>query len=565
MFNRAGVEPVPTERIDPGDGFLFRHGWTVAWIGWQWDVIRSLALMGIDAPTALDGGRPIAGQTMCEFQPNTPSRTQLMANRVHHPYPVADRDDPRAELTVRDWADGPTTLIPRDRWRFARDEGGRPLDDDQHVWLDDGFEPGRYYTLTYRTATCPVVGTGLLAYRDTAAFLRHADASAGNPAAGRLDRTVGFGVSQSGRFLRHFLFLGLNVDEAGRRVYDGLLPHVAGGRRGEFNHRFAQPSVQATRSFGHLPPFALDEQVDPETRRRDGLLSRQRAIGGVPKIILTNTSAEYWRGDCSLIHTDSGGAHDVEPPDEARIYHFAGTQHGPGALPLNDVAADGGRGGHSFNVVDYAPLLRAALANLDGWLASSVAPPPSRFPRLGDGTAVAPARALEPFGAIPGATVPDSTHLIGMPRLDLGPAADDGVGRFPPTPGRPFPTFRPAVDADRNELGGIRLPDLAVPVASYTGWNPRHPSNGGAEQIMAMIGSTFPLAPTAAERERNGDPRPSIAERYRDRADYLARVRAAAERLVAERYLLAEDVDLVVRTAGARYDAFARQPAAVPA
>jgi hypothetical protein len=564
MFNRARPEAVPTEAIDPGDGFLMRRGWTVAWCGWQWDVPRSAALMGLEAPRAqaAPGGggsdAPLAGQVVVEIQPNEPCADHLLANRVHHPYPAADVDDPDAVLTVRDWTDGPRTTIPRDRWRFARVERGEPVPDDTRVWLAGGFAPGRLYEVVYRTRICPVVGTGLLAVRDCAAFLRYAGADAGNSCAGRLRHTYGFGVSQTGRFLRHFLHLGLNADEAGRQVFDGLWPHVAGARRGEFNHRFAQPSAQSVRGFGHLMPFAFDDQTDPLTGQTDGLLRRQRVHFGVPKIFATNTSAEYWRGDCSLLHTDLAGERDVEPPPEVRVYHFAGTQHGPGALPLGRVSpADGQSGVHPFNAVDYAPLLRAALVNLDRWVTSGEPPPPSVFPRLANGTAVPTQDVLAAFRGIPGVSLPAPERLPVMRRLDLGPDAGAGVGRYPAAAGEPYPTFVSAVDGDGNEVGGVRLPDLTVPVASYTGWNPRDPATGGAGQIINMQGSTLPFPATAAERRRTADPRPAIAERYRDRAGYLAQVRAAAERMVAERLLLAEDVPIVVELAAERYDCFA--------
>lgn len=550
----------PSARIDPGDGFLLRHGWTLAWCGWQWDVVRDEALMGLEAPEALDPatGRPCTGEVLCHFQPNAPGRDHLLADRVHQPYPAADVADPDAVLTARDWPDGPATVIPRKRWRFARDDGGRPVPADTHVWLEDGFAPGRVYEVRYRTRRCPVVGTGLLAVRDCVSFLRHGDAAAGNPCAGRLDHAYGFGMSQSGRFLRHFLSLGLNLDEAGRLVFDGVIPHVAGARRGEFNHRFAQPSVQATPGFGHLPPFA----ADPTTGEDAGLLDRQRAVGGVPKIMLINTSAEYWRGDCSLIHADPAGARDVEPPPEVRIYHFAGTQHGPGVVPLESVSGnDGARGAHGFNAVDYVPLLRAALVNLDRWVAAGEEPPPSAFPRLADGTAARAPDVLAAYRAVPGATLPDPDLLPGLRRYDLGPDAARGVGRYPAEPGARYATYVPAVDADGNEVAGLRPPDVAVPLATYTGWNPRHPETGGPGQIINMQGSTFPFAATAEERTRTGDPRPAIAERYRGRADYLARVRAAADALVARRYLLAEDVEVVLQLAAERYDTFARPPA----
>jgi hypothetical protein len=566
QLNRAPNELVPSERIDPGDGFLMRHGWTIAWCGWQWDVVRSAALMGLEAPQALENGRPIQGQVLVQIQTNEREPDHLLADRAHQPYPAADIDDPDAVLTVRDWGDGPRTVIPRGRWRFARDEDGRAVADDTRIRLEGGFEPGRLYEVVYRTRICPVAGAGLLAVRDCVSFLRYADAAAGNPCAGRIDRAIGFGTSQSGRFLRHYLSLGLNLDEAGRQVFDGLLPHVAGARRGEFNHRFAQPSVQYTLSFGHRMPFADDAQTDPRTGERGGLLDRQRARGGVPKVVATNSSAEYWRGDCSLMHTDLAGERDVEPPAGSRIYHFAGTQHGPGTLPLSTIsAADGSRGVHGFNAVDYSPLLRAALVNLDRWITEGKEPPPSAFPRLADGTAATPRAVIDAFRAIPGAALPDPERVRTIRRSGLGPDAERGIGRYPAEAGDAYPTYRPAVDADRNELGGLRLPDLTAPVASYTAWNPRHPETGGAGQILNMLGSTLPFPASRAERERRGDPRLSIEERYRDREEYTARVRAAAEDLAAQRFILHEDIELAVRNAAARYDAFAAQRESVAA
>jgi hypothetical protein len=274
-------------------------------------------------------------------------------------------------------------------------------------------------------------------------------------------------------------------------------------------------------------------------------------------VIATNTSAEYWRGDGSLVHTDLEGRRDVEPPAEVRVYHLAGTQHGPGVVPLVDTEPnEGTRGAHPFNAVDYSPLVRSALVNLERWVTDDVEPPPNCFPRLADGTAVSPATALESFRRLPRTQVADPAHLARMRRLDLGPDAERGIGRFPAVAGEAYPTFVAAVDSDGNEVAGVRLPDIAVPVASYTGWNTRHATTGAPEQLIAMAGSTLQFASSPAERARDADPRPSIAERYRERNEYLARVRTVAQELAVQRLLLPEDVDLVVDAAVKRYDAF---------
>ncbi|MBM4416976.1 MAG: hypothetical protein FJ033_01460 [Chloroflexi bacterium] len=571
-MNRPAVQPEPVDRFDYGDGFLMCHGWTVGMAGWQWDVEPRPGLIGLDAPQAMEGDRPIQGEILVQFQPNEPHPDELLAHMplhpppgklswAHRPYPAADLDDPRARLTVKAWPGGPRYAIERSRWRFARDVGGRPVPDDRYVWLEGGFQPGLVYELVYRTRICPVVGTGLLATRDCISFLRYGTAAEGNPLAGVIDVAHGFGVSQCGRFLRQFLYDAQNLDESGRVVFDGVIPDVAGARRGEFNHRFAQPSSQHAFGFGHMPPFTDGDVFDPVTGVTDGLLRRQRERGGVPKVITPNTSSEYWRIDCSLIHTDPTGAHDVEPPPGSRVYLMAGTQHGPGTLPLNDLTPAGARGAHSFDVVDYMPVLRAMLESLDRWVRDGVEPPPSVFPRLADGTAVPREHVLEKLARIPGVTTLDPALLPRLARVDLGPEASRGIGCFPARAGATYASYVSDVDESGNEVCGIRLPDLTAPVGSHLGWIPRHVSQGGLGQGVDMYGSTIPLPATRAERERRDDPRLAIGERYRDREDYLARVRAAAEELARQRYLLVEDVEVVVANCAVRYDAFAAIPA----
>jgi hypothetical protein len=572
-FNMAPAAAVATEKIDPGDGFLMRHGWTVGWVGWQWDVYRSDALLGIDVPQALgEDGKPIVGTVAVEFQPNERIAHHLLADRIHRPYTAASLDQPDAVLTEREWQGGERTVIAREKWQFARDpssvgtSSGQPVPDADYVWLAGGFEPGKFYEVVYQTNTCPVAGVGLLAMRDFTSFLRFAPAGEGadsNPCAGRLDRAYSFGVSQSGRFLRLFLSLGLNLDEDGRQVFDGLIPQVAGARRGQFNQRYAQPSDQSMPSFGHLMPFADDPQTDPLTGETAGLLDRQRQLGGVPKVITINTSAEYWRGDASLLHTDLADTRDVEPPAEVRVYMLSSTQHGHGVVPLVHLSgSEGAMGANPLNAVTYAPLTRAALVNLDRWVSEGIEPPPSAFPRIGDGTAITPDEALAYFHAVPGATVADPERRLMVWRTDNGADAATGVMQHVPARlGERYQNYVSALDADGNEVAGIHMPDVSVPVATYTGWNPRHPDTGGTGQINLMQGSTFPFPATRAERERTGDPRPSIEERYPSREAYLAQVRIAAEALVAQRYLLAEDVDVALRLAAERYDAFAAAPA----
>jgi hypothetical protein len=542
LFNSAARSNDPTAPEDFGNGFLLRHGWTIAWVGWQPDVPRQDGLMALDVPRAAG----VSGRVRCEFRPNILAAALPLADRYHIPHPVARPDDPGAQLTVREHGGAPAVAVDRGAWRFARAVGGEVVPDPTHLWLAGGFQPGKIYHCYYEAQDPPIVGLGFTAARDTAAFLRWGSAESGNPCAGGLDRSCVFGISQSGRFLRHLLYLGLDRDEAGRLVFDGAIPHVAGARRGEFNLRFGQPSLNALHAVGDLFPFTDAEQEDPATGRRGALLARALERERAPRVFSINTAAEYWRGDASLVHTDVAGKGDAEIPANVRIYLHAGAQHTPGAIP--PVAADpntGARGRHLLGVVDYAPLLRAALVNLDRWVAEGVEPPPSAVPRVDRGTAVAPETLRAHFESIPGVRFP--ARIARPARLDFGADVDRGiVSALPPKVGEPFATLVSAVDADGNDTAGVRPCELRVPLATHTGWNLRHPDQGSPGDLMSMMGSTVPFPRTAAERARTGDPRPSIEERYGGREDYLDRVRRAAESMVGERQLLEEDAAAVV-------------------
>jgi len=556
-FNRAtrpafgpGSEPHPP--IDVGDGFLMRRGFVVASCGWQCDLPRVPGLYGLQAPEARGpGGERLRGRVLVQLQ--APGRVPhfLLSDRGHVPYAAADPAEADAHLLALDALDAEPVPIPRARWRFARVEAGRVVADPTHVWLEGGFEAGRIYQVVYTAVGAPVIGLGPVALRECAAWLKHGDAASGHPAAGLLRWAYAYGRSQTGRLLRTLIHDDLNVDEDGREAFDGVIANVAGGMRGEFNQRFGQNSKDRPNAMAHLFPFTDLPQSDPVTGRAGALRARVDARGSRLKVMYTNTSAEYHRGDASLIHTDVDGKGDQAPGPRTRIYHFAGTEHGLGVWPPADTqvapADPGGpveRSQHLRGVVDYAPLLRACLVNLDRWVVEGVEPPPSRHPRVADGTAVTPESLTPLFDRIPGAR---------YPRRHARPRRLD-VGAWPPRLGPAFGSLVSAVDADGNETGGLRLPHVAVPLATHTGWNLRHPDIGGADQLLVFAGATLPLPWSRAERERTGDPRASIAERYGAREAYLARVREAGAALAGERYLLEEDVELSVTLAARLWD-----------
>src|SRR2546426_1102385 len=325
----SAQDVAPTEPLDPGNGFLMRQGYTVAWCGWQHDVPEAPGLMRLRTPEALTPEGPISGKVMVTFQPTTSTCVQFLADRLHRPYPTSNLEDRDAVLTEQDHEDAPARIIPRAQWCFARLENDCVVPDAAHVYMASGFVPGKVYQVIYTTRGATIVGCRLLATRDLGSFLKYGTAGDGNPCAGDLEYAYSFGVSQSGRFLRHFLYLGLNQDEQDRTVFDGLIPHVAGGKHGEFNHRFAQPSSQASRSPNNLFPYSDVEQTDPETGRTGGLLSRLAAQGTIPKVMHTYTSSEYWGGHGALVHIDVTGSRDLEIPESLR--RFGRLDFGPQA------------------------------------------------------------------------------------------------------------------------------------------------------------------------------------------------------------------------------------------
>ena len=568
VFNNSPDSPAGVGD-EPGSGFLMRRGYTIVWCGWQHDVPAEPGLLRIQVPEATTpDGQPISGRVVVAFQPSSPSQVQFLSDRNHLAYPANNLEDWNSVLTVQDHEDAPQVVIPREEWSFRRLDGERAVPDRRHIYMASGFIPGKVYRVLYDTTGAPVVGLGLLATRDIASFLRHGTRQEGNPAGDSLERAYAFGQSQSGRFLRLLLYLGLNLDEQDRDVFDGLIPHVGGGRRGEFNHRFAQPSSLANYSFNNLFPFSDTDQTDPIIGRTDGLLSKLARQDRAPKVMFTNTATEYWGGHCALIHSDVNGRQDLALMKSSRVYFFAGTQHASGTWPpASGNAANGNHGQQLFNWVDYRPLLRSALVNLDRWVTQGAAPPASRYPKLEDGSLVPPEQLADTFRSIPGVNFPEPLRRIR--RLDFG--APDGGSKegqptkIPPEVGEPYPNLVPAVDQDGNETSGILLPAISVPVATCTGWNRRHRDIGGAGQILGNTGSSVAFAATRAQREADGDPRLSLEERYATREDYLKQVAEAAAALVAQGYLLEEDLDAIAADAGRQYDQVqmrAREPQA---
>lgn len=553
FFNHAAGSLNPATEEEMGDGFLMRQGFTLVWIGWQYDVPAGEFLMRLSAPRVTQSGKPITGLVRSDFVFPVKTYDATLGHRGQNAQPVLSPNDPEDVLTVRETVLGARRIIPRNEWQFARLINGSVVPDSTFIYLKAGFEPGKIYEVVYRTHNPAVVGLGLAAVRDLVSYFKHQAETVVTAT-----YAYGFGISQSGRFLRHFLYQGFNADEKGRKVFDGIDAHVAGGGRGSFNHRYAEPSRDASPFYTFffptdIFPFTDVRQEDPETGETDGVLTHALNTSTLPKIFYTCSSYEYWGRAASLIHTTVDGESDAPMMSNVRIYYFAGGQHGAARFPPSIPVAKGvplTQQRPSPN--DYTWSMRAILLALDRWVREGTLPPQSRYPRIANGTLVRPKEVK--FPDIPGVNFPRSLHEAY--RVDYGPEWKSRgiIGYEPPHVGKAFPVLVPQVDSDGIDLAGIRMPEVAVPLATYTGWNPRDPRTGAPNQLVDFLGSYIPFARTRAERERTRDPRPSIEERHKNREDYIRQIDKAIADLTKERLLLREDAPALLQRAGEYWD-----------
>lgn len=551
MFNRAAAGNDPVTEAHGGDGFLLRRGYTVVWCGWIGEVLPGNSRMLLRAPMATEKGEPIRGQVRYEMVADKAEATLPLARREGlGSYPVTKRGEAEGTLTWREHETDERQLIPREQWSLERQpfpmvkQGIRSTLSQIRCRLQGGFKPGVIYELIAEAEGPIVQGLGYVATRDLLSFLRY-DGSARNPlrlgdGTPAIERIHAFGVSQSGRFLRNYLYLSFNMDEQGRKVMDGVISHVAGGGLGFFNHRFAQPTRHDGQHEEHLYPtdyfpFTYGSEREPYTGREDSIYLRMDEKHR-PKVMHTQSAAEYWHRSGSLVHTDPLGKADVEIPAGVRIYAFGGTQHGPAASPPTK-----GIGDNLMNPGDYRPLLRALLDALDGWVRDGIEPPVSRYPRIDAGTLVDWHQDSAGFPRIPGVRYP---QVIQQPALlDHGPQfTSHGILSVqPPRKMGLYVVKVPRSGPDGNDLGCLLPPEVAVPLATYTGWNLRRKEAGADGMLVSLTGSYIPFARTRAERQSKGDPRPSIEERFASFQVYRDQFASACDALVRDRYLLPED------------------------
>jgi hypothetical protein len=564
FLNDAPQSNDPSTREQAGNGFLMEAGYTIVWCGWQGDLLPGENWLTLKVPVATAGGKELVNRIRSEIVVDVPGVKSQPLSGDHRvaSYEAATLEKSAALLTVREKSYGVRRVVDPADWEFAtctRDpDTGRTTVQPRptHLYLPEGFLPGHIYEFIYPAKNPLVLGLGFAATRDFVSFLRFRKEARGTPnplltddGRGAIRAAYAWGRSQSGRYLRDFVYHGFNQDEAGRKVFDAIAPHVAGGGRVYLNYRFARPvssSQQHTNQLDpELFPHAYNVIRDAQSGRRDGILKRPKTD---PLVFHTQTSTEYWQKRGCLAHTDGKGK-DLRLPATVRLYVIASAQHNSpfGAESVKE------RTQLRINPLPAGDILRALLVALDQWATHGLAPPPSRYPTVNAGTLVPPRPARGGFPKIPG------VNFAALHNRQLFLNYGDGVlrGRIsvhPPEPigDRGYTILVPKVDRDGNDIGGIRLPAIEAPLGTHTGWNLR-PAGLAEGELAGLLGSFIPFSVTKAERLKSGDPRLSLEERYKDKNDYVSRVSRAARLLIEQRYLLPADADRLIAEAGQRF------------
>lgn len=525
IMSDARQRDLSPESWELGDRFLLEQGFAVAFLGWQFDVQPAQGLT-FQAPIADVEG--VVRETY--IQPA--ASTATTGFRLAYCASAARKND--AKVTFRTRMDQQPQTLARDFWDFTPDGCAVVL----HGELKAGL-----YEAIYDAKGSPVAGLGLAAMRDFAAYLKHGPTpSPLRDNAAAVQRVIGYGYSQSGRFLREFVRDGFNADERGRIAFDGLFIASAGAGGGSFNHRFAMPGQAGNSVLSILRPVDLPPFID------EGLLAKARTARVVPKIFYTFSSTEYWARAGSLTHTTEDGRKDVPPGSTSRLYFLAGTPHSGGSLPPSRQQFQ-----QYINFASQRWVQRALLLDLDAWVRGESDPPPSRYPSITAGELVP--RDTVDFPRAP--SMPFASYMPSVWRMDYGPAFNSKriISNEPPVLGQPYQVLVPQVNADGNDRSGIRLLEIAVPLGTYSGWNVALPQLRDLQYLAGLVGSFDPFPLTREDRQRTGDSRRSIGERYKGREDYVQQVTRAAEDLVRQRFMLAGDVPAAVRRAQDSWDA----------
>jgi hypothetical protein len=557
FFNDAKSSNLPIDLAHAGNGFLMRRGYAIAWLGWQGDLLAGEGRLVLEAPTATTDGEPIRGWARTEYVATSPNTYvfPLSSLVTAKSYPTSNLDPAHACLTRRRYALSKREVIGPHAWSFARLENGIGVDSQgaeqgivpssQHLYLHKGFELGWIYELCYMAQDPMVLGLGHVAVRDYVSFLKFDDEDAAGqpnllgPRALRPDKAYAWGRSQTGRAIRDFVYGGFNADAKGRRVFDGVMPHVAGAGKLWMNQRFANITVLPGQQYeNHFTPadrfpFSYAACTDVHTGLTDAILKRPETD---PLVIHTDSSSEYWHRRASLVLTDTQGR-DLPQPENVRIYLWSSSQHFSAPGPIRPSA---GIAKNYQNNVSTSFFFRALLDCLDAWATHGAPPPPSHTPLRSEHTLVDYDTWKTQFPSIPGQTIPPSPSTLEV--VDFGPDLEHGdVHREPRlVEGKAYPIYVPAVDGDGLDIAGVRAPAVSAPLGTYVGWSMRKREFGNGAMV-GTTGSYIPLPESPEEQRETGDPRRSILTRYRSAEGYRNAIKNAATALVGERFMLKED------------------------
>jgi alpha/beta hydrolase family protein len=507
---------------DAGNGFLMNRGYTVVWSGWQGDIVAGGGRMTF-SPPVVPGVSGLAREDFIFDHTDNPASATLS-------YPAADLDPAHVKISVRE----------READSRATPQGlGVSFESPTKILVKrpDGFDAGAIYEFIYTAKDPKVMGLGFAATRDVVSFLRNERADAGgpvNPLAGRIDRAIGFGLSQSGRYLHDYLYLGFNADEAGRIVFEGLMPHISGAKKTFTNYRFSQPGRSPYEHADMLYPgadfpFTYPVTTDSVTGKSDGFLARCLAAGNCPKIIKTDSELEFYQQRASLVVTDTKGG-PIAMPDNIRLFLLSNLQHYSLAQDKSQMAK---ACAYPTNPLNAGPPLRALLAAMNEWIAKGTLPPTSRYPSRADATLVSPSIDNVGFPRVAGFAYPSRIAQPTALKSD----------EMPPSKGTAYPVSVPKTDADGRDIAGVHLPTLEAPAATHMGWNVRKAGFSEGE-LCDNNGTMIPFAATREERLKNNDPRLSMAERYPNAGDRAAAIAKATEQLIRDRLILEEDAKL---------------------
>ena len=546
--NNRGGSVFPPERslLHPLSGM----GFTYLATGWINELSPRDGRLRLHAPIVGSSQQRITGQVRYEVGVGVAGGAGQKVNIAgggHLAYEPTAAGLASASLTRRLYQDDPRVPVERSQFQLEvvpETDSNQPI---VNLSVAGGFQPGMLYELIYEARNPILAGAGMAAIRDMVSAIRFGDAADQLAQLGlpEIDNTVAWGNSQSGRLLRQFMYDGFNEDLNGRKVFDGVIPVIAGSGYGMFNNRFAMPTRTNGQHSNHLFPndlfpFTYGESTDPFTGRSDSILGKARASNTVPMVMHIQTSNEYWVRGGSLPHTNPQGTMDAVLPEEVRFYSIGGSQHGSGSgLPR---AATYGQLPHNPNM--WAPIADSLLVAMYDWVANDEAPPASRYPQIADGSLV-PSHIdgrinSRAWNLLSGVTHPDALYMPGFANYGDRWITDRIIDIHPLTTDMYYRTLVPAVNSNNNDSAKTTvLPPLAqVPLATFVPWNLRAIGTGAEKSLARLSGGYIPLPASMAAAEQASDPRTPIAAMYSSFSDYLTQYEAATDSLISEGYLL---------------------------